>query len=115
VQSNKIPLQPQVLIELCKKWDLYFVGAITPISRKMRYILVYIDYVTKWVEDKPLLHVIYQFVVYFLFEDLFTCFSVPREFFTNQGTQFTSNLVKTITEKYKIKHLKSLYHLQVNG
>lgn len=35
---------------------------------------------------------------------------------TDQGTQFTSKLVKDITEKYKIKHKKSTpYHPQANG
>lgn len=41
---------------------------------------------------------------------------MPREIVTNQGTQFTSNLVKAIIEQYKIKHRKSSpYHPQANG
>jgi hypothetical protein len=43
------------------------------------------DYVTKWVESKPLLHDTQQGVVYFLFEDIFTCFGAPREIVTDQG------------------------------
>ena len=35
---------------------------------------------------------------------------------TDQGTQFTSHLVKSITEQYQIKHRKSTpYHPQANG
>jgi hypothetical protein len=35
---------------------------------------------------------------------------------TDQGTQFTSNLVKAVTEQYQIKHRKSTpYHPQANG
>jgi transposase InsO family protein len=35
---------------------------------------------------------------------------------TNQGTQFTSNLVKDFIEQYQIKHMKSTpYHPQENG
>jgi transposase InsO family protein len=78
--------------------------------------LVCTDYVTKWVEAKPLLHANEQVVVYFLFEDIFTHFGVPREIVTDQGTQFTSNLVQNIIEQYKIKHQKSSpYHPQANG
>ena len=38
--SDQIPLQPQVMIEPFKKWYLYFVGPISPMSHKKKYILV---------------------------------------------------------------------------
>jgi len=47
--SNEMPLQPQVLIEPFEKKALDFVGPISPPSKQKKYILVYIDYVTKWV------------------------------------------------------------------
>jgi hypothetical protein len=62
------------------------------------YILVCTDYVTKWVESKALYSTNEQSIVYFLFEEIFTHFGVPREIVIDQGTQFTSNLVKDLTE-----------------
>ena len=55
---------------------------------------------TKWVEDKALYSAREQSVVDFIFEEIFTRFGVPRDIVTDQGTQFTSNLVKAITEQY---------------
>jgi hypothetical protein len=98
VQSDDMPLQTQVLIESFEKCTLDFVGPIFPMSRKKSYILVCNDYATKWVEFKPLLHDNEQYVVDFLFEDIFTHFGVPREIVIDQGTQFTSNLVQKIME-----------------
>jgi hypothetical protein len=34
VQSDEMPLQPKVLIEPFERWDLDFVGPITPMSKK---------------------------------------------------------------------------------
>jgi hypothetical protein len=74
---EEMPLQPHVLIEPFEKWALDFVGTVFPMSMKKRYIMICTNYVTKWVEVKPFLHANEQ-VVYFLFEDIFTRFGVPR-------------------------------------
>ena len=49
---------------------LDFVGPIIPMSRKKKYILVCIDYVTKWVEAKALYQANEQSVVDFLFDEI---------------------------------------------
>ena len=116
VRSDEMPLHPQVLIEPFEKWALDFIGPINPPSQGKKYILVCTDYVTKWVEAKPLPRATEQTVVNFLFEEIFVRFGVPREIVTDQGAQFTSKLVQEIAEKYKIKHRKSTpYHPQANG
>ena len=111
-----MPLHPQILIEPFEKWALDFVGPINPASKKKKYILVCTDYVTKSVEDKVIPRATEKVVVDFLHEDIFTRFGVPREIVTNQCMQFTSYLVQSLVQKYKIKHrLSSPYHPQANG
>ena len=87
-----------MLIEPFERWVLDFEGPITPMSRNKRYILVCTDSVTKWVEPKALYQANEQSIVDFLFEEIFTRFGVPREILTDQGTQFMSKMVKTITQ-----------------
>ena len=116
IKRDEIPLQPKVLIEPFEKWELDFVGTINLASKKKRYILVCTDYVTKWVEAKDIPRVTEKVVVDFLHEDIFTRFGVPREIVTDQGSQFTSHLMTTLVQHYKIKHkLSSPYHPQGNG
>jgi len=50
--ANEITLQVEVVIEHFEKWALNFVGPINPMYRRKRYILVCMDYVTKWVDAK---------------------------------------------------------------
>jgi hypothetical protein len=106
--ADEMPLQAQVVIETFEKWALYFVEPINPMSHRKKYILVCTDYVTKWVEAKALYSTNEQSIVDFLFEEIFTRFGVPWEIVTDQGTQFTSNLVKALIEQYKIKQKNSL-------
>ena len=86
--SDQIPLQPQFMIEPFEKRALDFVGPISPMSCKNKYILVCTDYVTKWVEAKGLFRATEKFVVEFIYEEIFTRFGVPREIVIDQGTQF---------------------------
>ena len=76
--SDQMPLQPQVMIESFEKWALDFVGPISPMSCKNKYILVCTDHVTKWVEFKALFRAIEKSMVEFIYEEIFTRFSVPR-------------------------------------
>eukprot|EP00253_Pinus_taeda_P012394 PITA_12394 len=52
----------------------------------------------------------------FLRENIFYKFGYPRELVTNQGSQFTSNLIEDLLAHHKIKHRTSTsYHPQANG
>lgn len=104
IKQDEMPLQPQIPIEPFKKWALDFVGPIILASKKKKYILVCIDYVTKWVEAKVIPRATEQVVVDFLHEDIFTRFGVPSEIVTDQGSQFTSHPVQSLVQQYKIKH-----------
>ena len=52
----------------------------------------------------------------FLRENIFYKFRYPRELVTDQGSQFTSNLIEDLLTHHKIKHRNSTpYHPQANG
>lgn len=60
-----------------------FVGPINPPSKGKKYILVCIDYVTKWAEAKALVRAIEQIIVNFLLEEIFVEYGVLREIVTD--------------------------------
>ena len=78
INAYGMPLNTQVLVKTIEKLALEFVGTIILMLRKKIYILVFIDYVTKWVEAKSFLKDNEQVVDKFLYEYIFTWFRVPR-------------------------------------
>lgn len=104
MQFDEMSLCPHVILEPFEKWATDFVGSIKPKLLNKMYMLVFIDFVTKWVEVKSIPCAIEMSIANVLFDNIFTRFVVPRELVTNHGSHFTLNMVKDIIEKYKIKH-----------
>eukprot|EP00253_Pinus_taeda_P010361 PITA_10361 len=113
---DEMPLQPQVTFEPFEKWGMDFVGPINPPSKQKSYIIVCTDYLTKWAETKAIKAATEEKVAEFLRENIFYKFGYPRELVTDQGSQFTSNLIEDLLAHHNIKHITSTpYHLQANG
>jgi transposase InsO family protein len=113
---DEMPLNPQVVLEPFERWALDFARPINPPSNQKVYILVYTDYMTKWVEAKALNRATEEVALDFLFEYIFIRFGVPRELFTDGGPPFTSHGFKAILKKYLIHHrVITPYHPQANG
>eukprot|EP00253_Pinus_taeda_P029141 PITA_29141 len=111
-----MPLQPQVTFEPFEKWGIDFVGPINPPSKHKTYIIVCTDYLTKWVETKAIKAATEEKVAKFLRENIFYKFSYLRELVTDQGSQFTSNLIEDLLTQHKIKHRTSTpYHTHEIG
>ena len=111
-----MPLQPQVTFEPFDKWGMDFIGSINPPSKKKQYIIVCIDYLTKWAATKAIKVATEENVAEFLRENIFYKFGYSRELVTDQGSQFTSNMIEELLIHHKIKHMISTpYHPQANG
>ena len=93
---DEMPLQPQVTFEPFEKWGMDFVGPINPPSKQKSYIIVCTDYLTKWAETKAIKAATEEKVAEFLRENIFYKFGYPRELVTDQGSQFTSNMIEDL-------------------
>jgi len=92
----KFGLQPQVALELFDKWGMDFIRPIDPPSGQKNYIIVYNDYLTKWVETKAIKVKTKVKLVDFLREKVLYKFGYPRELVTDQGAQFTSHIIENL-------------------
>ena len=98
-------------------WALDLVREIRPTSSKgQRYILVGIDYFTKWIEAIPLANVDQEVVIKFIQRHIIYMFGIPKAIATNQGLVFTGRKVQEFTKEMGIKLLTSTpYYAQENG
>src|ERR1044072_9405814 len=98
-------------------WALDVIGEIKPASSKQqRYMLVGIDYFTKWVEAIGLRKVDQEAVIDFIQNHIVYRFGVPETITTDQGTVFTGQKMQDFAKEVGIKLLTSTpYYAQANG
>ena len=90
-------------------------GLFSPSFRNV-YILVVVDYVSKWVEAAALPTNDAKIVVAFLQTNIFSRFSTPRAIISDEGTQFYNKVFAVAMAKYGVKHkVATTYHLQSKG
>nr|GEV57375.1 reverse transcriptase domain-containing protein [Tanacetum cinerariifolium] len=97
-----------------KVFDADFMGPF-PSSRGNKYILVAVDYLSKWVEAKALPTNDTRVVVKYL-KSLFTQFKTPKAIISDRGTHFCNDKFAKAMSKYGVTHrLATPYHPQTSG
>ncbi|GKC86767.1 reverse transcriptase domain-containing protein [Tanacetum coccineum] len=102
---------------ICEIFDVWGIDFMRPFlsSRENKYILVVVDYVSKWVEAKALPTNDARVVVKFL-KQLFSRFGTPRAIISDRDTHFCSDQFSKEFQKYGVKHkLSTSYHPQTSG
>ncbi|XP_059301918.1 uncharacterized protein LOC132053837 [Lycium ferocissimum] len=98
-------------------WGMDVIGPLEPAaSNGHRFILVAIDYFTKWVEASSYKSVTKKVVVDFVRNNIICRFGVPESIITDNGANLNSGLMREICETFNITHRNSTpYRPQMNG
>ena len=86
-KRNQMPMNPILIVDLFYVWGIDFTRPF-PMSFGNSYILVGVDYVSKWVEAIPYKHNDHRVVLKFLKENIFSRFGVPKAIISDGGTHF---------------------------
>ncbi|GJV30083.1 reverse transcriptase domain-containing protein [Tanacetum coccineum] len=113
-QRDEMPQNAIQVCEIFDVWGIDFMGPF-PSSHGNKYILVAVDYLSKWVEAKALPTNDARVVVKFL-KSLFARFGTPRAIISDRGTNFCNDQFAKVMSKYGVTHhLATAYHPQTSG
>ncbi|GJU12227.1 reverse transcriptase domain-containing protein [Tanacetum coccineum] len=86
-----------------------------PKSYKFEYILVAVDYVSKWAEAQALPTNDARVVITFL-KKLFCHFGMPKALISDRGTHFCNKIMEKTMKRYGVNHrFSTSYHPQTSG
>nr|GEW72970.1 reverse transcriptase domain-containing protein [Tanacetum cinerariifolium] len=108
---------PKNSIQVCEIFDVWGIDFMRPFpsSKGNKYILVAVDYLSKWVEAKALPTNDAREVVIFL-KSLFYLFGTPKAIISDRGTHFCNDQFSKVMLKYGVAHrLSTAYHPQTSG
>jgi len=92
------------------------VGPFPPATGQRKFLLVAVDYFTKWIEAEPLASITAQEVQSFVWKNIVCRFGIPYTIITNNERQFTNRKLVEFYESLGIRHkTSSVEQLQTNS
>ena len=109
-QRNEMPLEGILVVQFFYVWGVEFMGPF-PSSFGNLYILLVVDYVSKWVEAIACPRNDANTVVGFIQRNILSIFGAPRIIISDEGIHFANKVFAKLMNRYGIKHLMGLaYH-----
>jgi hypothetical protein len=97
------------------KWGIDFMTCHPHSVRGHGYIIVAIDYFTKWSEAMPTFENTGKTTTLFLFNHVIARFGVPQAIITDHGSHFRNFMMSKLTENLGLRHDNSMpYYPQAN-
>ncbi|GJV75982.1 reverse transcriptase domain-containing protein [Tanacetum coccineum] len=113
-KRDEMPLTNIQVCEIFNVWGIDFMGPF-PKSYKFEYILVVVDYVSKWAEAQALLTNDARVVITFL-KKSFCHFEMPKALISYRGTHFCNKIMEKTMKRYRVNHrFSTSYHPQTSG
>ncbi|GJT35982.1 reverse transcriptase domain-containing protein [Tanacetum coccineum] len=113
-KRDEMPLNNIQVCEIFDVWGIDFMGPF-PKSHKFEYILVAVDYVSKWAEAQALPTNDARVVITFL-KKLFCHFGMPKALISDRGTHFCNKIMEKTMKRYGVNHrFSTSYHPQTSG
>ncbi|GAV88088.1 rve domain-containing protein [Cephalotus follicularis] len=98
------------------QWGMDFVGPLPMATGQRKFLIVAVDYFTKWVEAELLATITEKNTKSFVWKSIICRFGVPRTIITDNGKQFDCQAFRDFCREWRIEHrLASVAYPQSNG
>jgi hypothetical protein len=98
------------------KWGIDFMTCNPPSSNGHKYIVVTVDYFTKWAEAMPTFNNTADTAVRFFFNHVISRFGVPLQLVSDHGKHFENEIFVELSSRLGFSHeFASPYYPQSNG
>ena len=116
---SHLPSEPLTLVTSpwpFQQWGLDILGPLPIGKGQCKFIIVAVDYFTKWAETEPLATITEQKVRNFVWHAIICRFGIPRALVSDNGKQFDNPKFKDFCAELRIKnYYSSPAHPQSNG
>ncbi|GJX85780.1 reverse transcriptase domain-containing protein [Tanacetum coccineum] len=113
-KRDEMPLNNIQVCEILDIWGINFMGPFLK-SHKFEYILVVVNYVSKWAEAQALPTNDARVVITFL-KKLLCRFGIPKALISDRGTHFCNKIMEKTMKRYGVNHrFSTSYHPQTSG
>lgn len=104
---NRAELKP--ITDFSKPFDMVAVDILelSTTSSGNKYVVVFTDYLTKWVEAFPLRNMTSDSIAKVFINEIISRHSAPSKLLSDQGRNFLSDLIKSICNYFKINKVQT--------
>ena len=98
------PLHPIIVVGPFAKWGIEFITCNPHSTEGHAYIILVVDYFTKWAEAMPTFSVDGMTAATFVFNHIISIFGVPQAIITDHGSHFQNIMMTELTDQLGLCH-----------
>ena len=116
MRAHPAPLFLVITVGPFTKWGIDYTTCNPPSAKGHKYIIIVVEYFTKWVEAMPTFGNESETEALFLLNQVISRFGIPKEIFIDHGSHIHNNMMAELALKLGFQQENlSLYYPQANG
>jgi hypothetical protein len=116
MRAHLAPMSLIITVGPFTKWGIDWTTFHPASSKGHCYIIIVVEYFTKWVEAMPKFNNDGETTTLFLFNQIIERFGIPREIVTDHGSHFQKKMMSELTSNIRLRQEhSSTYYSQANG
>ncbi|KAL0394444.1 UNVERIFIED_CONTAM: Gag-Pol polyprotein [Sesamum latifolium] len=116
IHSPATPMEPIQIASPFDQWGIDIVRPFAPAVAQKKFMIVAVEYFTKWVEVEAVAKIFEREVINFIWKNIICRFGIPRVIVSDNGTQFQGKTIMAWCKELKIQqNFTAVGNPQANG